>query len=152
MTATTTTRHSRILDSHVVLTDADARILLTLRQNTGYQDQRWHCPSGHVEATEDVRAAAAREAGEELGIAIDPADLALAHVIDRRRVGEQPRTGFFFQASTWRGEPIIAEPDKCGGLDWFAPDRLPETIIDYHATALEHIAAGRIFSTFGVWP
>ena len=52
------------------------QILLQLRQGTGYMDGHWAtAAAGHVERGESVFAAAAREAAEELGVVVDPADL-----------------------------------------------------------------------------
>jgi 8-oxo-dGTP pyrophosphatase MutT (NUDIX family) len=53
-----------------------AEVLLQLRQGTGFMDGHWAAAAaGHVEAGESVLEAAVREATEELGITIDPADL-----------------------------------------------------------------------------
>ena len=52
-------------------------VLLQLRQGTGYMDGHWAAAAaGHVEAGESVLDAAVREADEELGVTIDPVDLA----------------------------------------------------------------------------
>ena len=51
-------------------------VLLQLREGTGYRDGHWACAAaGHVEAGESVVQAAVREAREEVGVRIDPADL-----------------------------------------------------------------------------
>jgi len=56
--------------------DGVEQTLLQLRQGTGYMDGHWAAAAaGHVEAGESVLDAAVREAAEELGITIDPADL-----------------------------------------------------------------------------
>ncbi len=68
---------------HVLLI-RDTTILLARRYNTGYADGQWSLPAGHVESGESVTAAAVREAREETGVVIRPADLDVVHVMHRR--------------------------------------------------------------------
>ena len=75
-------------------------------------------PSGHLEAGESVARCAVREAGEEAGVDIDPADLNFTHVVHHRNPDGQGRIGIFFTATRWAGEPVNREPDKCAGLHW----------------------------------
>ena len=141
---------TQIADTHLVLERTDGRILLLVRANTGYMDGRAGLPAGHVEPGEPADAAMIREAKEELGIIIDPADLAFVHVMHRRTAGEDtPRVSFFFTASLWTGEVINAEPHVCAGLLWSDPASLPDHTIGYIADALEAVRAGRGFTAHG---
>ena len=64
-----------IIDVHVLLI-ADDYLLLTQRRDPNPDfDGHWHLPSGKLDAHESVLDAAAREAEEEIGVLIDPADL-----------------------------------------------------------------------------
>jgi 8-oxo-dGTP diphosphatase len=73
-----------------------------------------------VEPVEPADIAMIREAKEELGIVIDPADLEFAHVMHRWTPGEDTaRVSFFFAATRWAGDVINAEPHVCAGLIWF---------------------------------
>lgn len=142
-------RHQRIIDVHLLLID-QGRVLLTLRQGTGYADGQWQVPSGHLEAQEHTAAGAAREAAEEIGIILDPARLTLAHLIDHRASRDaDPRLGVFYTIDHWTGTPVNAEPHKCAGIDWFPIDRLPADTVAYHAAAIASVAAGRLHSVFG---
>jgi len=107
----------------------DGRILLALRENTGYADGQWNVPSGKVEPGEEILAAAVREAREEVAVDVDAAHLAT--VVHVHRPEETPRVGFFFEAESWRGEPKNAEPHKCGGLEWVPLDALPNNTVPY---------------------
>jgi 8-oxo-dGTP pyrophosphatase MutT (NUDIX family) len=115
-------------------------ILLLLRANTGYEDGKYGLVSGHVDGDEPLAAAAAREAREEAGVEIDPADLALRTVMHRRQDDE--RVEFFFEPSRWRGEIRNMEPDKCAALSWFPIQNLPENTIPYVREAIARSSQG----------
>lgn len=134
-------------DVHLLLLDAEDRMLFGRRQNTGFEDGAWHVPSGHLEAGESVVQALVREAKEETGIRILPEDVEFAHVMHNSSGGG--RAAFFFTVRRWDGTPENREPDKCGELAWFAPDAWPGHLTTYCRVALEHAAAGEPFSVFG---
>ncbi|NRQ37600.1 NUDIX domain-containing protein [Nonomuraea sp. NN258] len=137
-------RFRAIVDVHVLLL-RDGHVLLARRAGTGYGDGLWHLPSGHLEAGESVTAGCVREAKEEVGVDLDPADLAFAHVMHRA----PDRVGFFFAAVRWRGEPYNAEPDKCAELGWWPLDGLPADTIGYPAAAIAHIGDRVPFALYG---
>jgi 8-oxo-dGTP diphosphatase len=126
------TRHSAIVDVHVVLYDG-GRVLLGRRHNTGFADGLFHLPAGHLERGESVVAAAIREAHEELGVALDAADLELLHVMH----SAEGRVALFFGATHWNGAIENREPHKCRDLNWFGLDELPKRMVPYARTALE---------------
>jgi 8-oxo-dGTP pyrophosphatase MutT (NUDIX family) len=121
-------------------------ILLLLRANTGYEDGKYGLVSGHVDGDEPLAAAAAREAREEAGVEIDPADLALRTVMHRRQDDE--RVEFFFEPSRWRGEIRNMEPDKCAALSWFPIQNLPENTIPYVREAIARSSQGVPYCEF----
>ncbi|MGP3917787.1 NUDIX hydrolase [Nonomuraea sp. 10N515B] len=131
-------RFRAIVDVHVVLLRGD-ELLLARRSGTGYGDGLWHLPSGHLEEGEPATDGAAREAAEELGVTIDPADLTFAHVMHRA----PDRVGLFFTTGKWTGEPYNAEPHKCSEIAWWPVHALPADMIDYPAAAIANIL-GRI--------
>nr|WP_257210922.1 NUDIX domain-containing protein [Actinomyces ruminis] len=125
---------------------AGTEVLLQLRRNTGFMDGHWAAGiAGHVEPGESVTAAAVREGAEELGVVVDPVDLAPLTAMHRSNaVGGPPleqRVDFFFTLTRWRGRPAIQEPHKCGGLEWFALDALPAPIPPHERTALRLLTA-----------
>jgi 8-oxo-dGTP pyrophosphatase MutT (NUDIX family) len=63
------------VDVYAVLRRADGQVLLLERANTGYADGQLCPPSGHLEAGETVPEGVIREANEEIGVVIEPADL-----------------------------------------------------------------------------
>jgi 8-oxo-dGTP pyrophosphatase MutT (NUDIX family) len=141
---------TQIADVHLILESPDGRVLLLVRANTGYMDGRAGLPAGHVDPGESADAAMIREAKEELGIVVDPADLAFAHVMHRWTAGEDiARVSFFFTASRWAGEVVNAEPHVCAGLIWSDPASLPDHTIGYIADALAAVRVGQKFSVHG---
>lgn len=139
-------RHSLAGDVHLVLRRGD-EVLFGRRRNTGYEDGAWHLPSGHLEARESLVDALIREAEEEIGVAIAASDVHFGHVMHNSSSGG--RIAFFFTVRVWRGEPENREPEKCEALRWFSVDALPERMIGYCRTAMEHIAVGEQFSVYG---
>ncbi|MCX2732402.1 NUDIX domain-containing protein [Saccharopolyspora sp. NFXS83] len=136
-----------LVDAHIVLVRED-RVLLSKRRGDAF-DGRWHLPAGKVDAGEDVLSAAVREAWEEVGVRIDPVDLAHVHTVHITGPGQEPRFGLFFRTTRWTGEPSNREPAKCHGLDWFEVDALPEPMIGYAALGIRALRTGVPFSIHG---
>jgi len=134
--------------------DGGGQVLLQLRQHTGYMDGFWASgAAGHVEAGESVLAAAHREAVEELGVKIEPADLRPLCAM-HRTAGTGPidaRVDFFFECRRWSGEPGILEPDKAADLRWFDLGNLPAPVVPHELVVLASLANGEIAPvvTFG---
>ena len=138
-----------VVDVHMILERADGRVLLAERANTGYADGLVNVPGGKLEAGEDVRAAAIREAREEVGVDIDPEQARFVAVVHHRAPSGEGRVGFFFATSTWDGEPVNAEPHKCAGIQWADPDHLPLHTIAYGAAGLRAYRSARPFALDG---
>jgi 8-oxo-dGTP diphosphatase len=123
-----------------------AEVLLQLREGTGYMDGHWAAAAaGHVEAGESVLEAAVREAAEELGITIDPADLVPLCAMHRTVAPHGPideRVDFFFECRQWAGEPSRRETDRSADLRWFDLDALPEPVVPHELQVLTGLRAG----------
>lgn len=138
-----------LIDVHVLLV-RDDEVLLTRRRDTNpLFDGLWHLPSGKLDAGESVLDAAVREAEEEVGVQLDPADLRLVHTLHVNGSGPEPRLGLFFEARRWTGTPTNREPDKCSAIRWFPLDALPDRLIDYPAAGIHAYRAAATFSTRG---
>ncbi|MGC9523384.1 MAG: NUDIX hydrolase [Anaerolineae bacterium] len=123
------------------------RVLLLRRFNTGWGDGKYSVPAGHVDAGESVIAAAIREAWEEVGVCLRPADLEVVHVMHRK--SDDERIDFFLLVKGWAGEIANREPDKCDDLRWFSLSSLPSDMIPYVKSGLRQYQAGIVFSEFG---
>jgi len=127
----------------------DGQILLLRRFNTGYEDGNYSVVAGHLNGDEQVKAAAIREAREEVGIEILPQDLQVVGVMHRKSNDE--RVDFFLTVTSWAGEIANREPDKCDQLAWFDLDGLPANVVPYVRRALDNYRQGKWFDSFG-WP
>jgi 8-oxo-dGTP diphosphatase len=123
------------------------QILLSRRFQTGYMDGYYSVPAGHLEGTEPLRMAAAREALEEIGVKTKPVDMDFCGVFHRSEGDE--RVDFFFLIRKWTGQPKNAEPGKCNDLRWTKMNDLPENTIPYIRKAIENLASGIFFEEFG---
>ena len=101
----------KLIASVYVLFVRDGKILMLRRANTGYMDGHYSLVAGHADGNEALTAATAREAKEEAGVVIAPANLRLKLTMHRR--ADDERLDFFFEPAAWTGEPQNMEPDKC---------------------------------------
>jgi 8-oxo-dGTP diphosphatase len=137
---------------YIIIRKEDS-FLFVLRENTGFMDGNYSLPAGRVEENERFSTGAIREALEEIGITIDPANI--THVFTQHRFSEtsdkKQWVDVFFEASEWTGEPTNTEPDKHSRIEWLSIGNLPANIMDYQRHALVQIAAGESYGEFG-WP
>ncbi|WP_217556762.1 phosphotransferase [Streptomyces sp. GbtcB6] len=139
-------RHREPVDVHLILRRSDG-VLLSRRAGDTYASGLLHMPSGHLDGDfEDVVTGVVREAEEELGIIIRPADVRVALVMQHRSPQGHNRTGWFFEVTRWIGVPRIAEPDRCSQLDWFSLRDLPDDMVAYCRAGLEAYRDGHTFA------
>ncbi|MGX1541283.1 phosphotransferase [Streptomyces adustus] len=139
-------RHTEPVDVHLILrreTTTGPKVLLSRRAGQVYAAGLWHLPSGHLDGPhEDVVAALVREAREETGVVIDPADVRAAVTVHHRGPGGSSRTGYFFEVRRWQGTARIAEPDVCDAMDWAPLDALPAGMVAYCRAGLDAYSVG----------
>lgn len=134
---------------HVLLM-RNQQVLMLRRFQTGYADGMYSLPAGHLDGGESVSTAAARELREETGIVVHPALLSVVHVMHRFDINDSSEwVNFFLLATSWYGQPVIAEPDKCDRLTWSAMHDLPVETIQYVSVALTAIQRGVFYSEIG---
>lgn len=126
------------VDVFLILT-RDDRVLLALREGTGYADGEWNLPSGKLEFGEDAVCAVIREAAEEIGIRLTPDEVRPATTVHYRNRLGQGRIGLIFVADhvpDRHSEPVNAEPHKCAGIGWFPVDGLPDATDAYTTVSI----------------
>lgn len=122
-----------------------SKVLLQLRQGTGYMDGHWAtAAAGHVEPGELASEAACREALEELGVTITTSDLLPLTTMQRYQDTSTTagRVDFFFVCKQWSGSPQVMEADKSAGLEWFDLAELPEVLVPHERYVLERLESG----------
>ena len=125
------------------------KILLLRRFNTGYEDGNFSLIAGHINGGETIQAAMIREAREEAGISIDPANLEIVLAMHRRVSDGHERIDYFLRCENWQGDVKNLEPHKCDLLEWFDIHNLPRNIIPYVAKAIGSYLKGINFDSFG---
>ncbi|WRZ16788.1 NUDIX domain-containing protein [Streptomyces sp. NBC_00341] len=135
---------------HLHLQDDEGRILLGLRHpDSAFAGNTWHYLSGKCEQ-ESALTCLIREAREEAGLVIDPADVRLAHVVHVVDApGGPPLMQLVFRAHRWKGDPELLEPDKCLSWQWWEPTNLPKQLVDYTRAAIEGISVGSPYTELG---
>jgi 8-oxo-dGTP diphosphatase len=139
------------VDVLLILADGD-RVLLGLRDGTGYADGRWNLPSGKLEHGEDALTAVRRETAEEIGLHLDPSEPRLVTTVHHRTPSGHTRIGLTFAvgyAPSRHGVPINAEPHKCAVIEWFRWDALPTETYPYSAACVAAWRAGTPFRLSG---
>jgi len=120
----------------LILVNEHEQLLLARRAGVSYGAGHWGLPGGHVEAGETLAEAAAREANEEVGITVDPQQLA---PLGMSRYTDQGVAGLdlFFRATEHAGTPRpVAECDQVG---WYDLDALPEPILRWLPSTLHRL-------------
>lgn len=125
----------------------EGKVLLIRRFNTGWKDGFYSLVAGHVDGNEPLTVALCREAYEEAGITIKPADLQFAHV--SHRASNVEYIDFYFRAMDWEGEPTNQEPHKCDDMQWFDLADLPDNLVPNVRSTLDDYKTARVYSEFG---
>jgi 8-oxo-dGTP pyrophosphatase MutT (NUDIX family) len=145
-----TSRFQVVPAAYIVLrrNEGAGQVLLQLRSGTGYRDGHWACAAaGHVEAGESVVEAAVREAREEIGVRIEPSDLAPVCAMHRTHGNGNPRderVDFFFTCTRFEGTPRRLEQHKSADLRWFDLGALPDPVVPHERRVLDLLRAGDV--------
>jgi 8-oxo-dGTP diphosphatase len=138
------------VDLFLLLHDGPS-VLLALRRNTGYHDGRWNLPSGKLEHGEDAVTGIRREAREEIGIDLRPSAVTPVATV-HHRAPSHARVGLVFAAAFdpgTHGEPVNAEPHKCGAIGWYPATSLPAEMSDYSEDCIRAYLSGERFLLSG---
>lgn len=131
----------------IILSNDGQKILLHLRQNTGYQDGKWDtAASGHVDAGETAKQATVRECKEEIGIDLTVDDLEFAHLTHHFSGSDKTYYHLYFVVNDYDGMPIIMEPDKAIEIKWFSLSDLPDDMVPCRKVAIESWKNGIMYT------
>ena len=124
------------------------KVLLSLRENTGWMDGYYSLIAGHIEMGETAEQSMIREAKEEGDVEINESNLKFVHV--QHRLGDDPADAyidFYFQCTEWQGDFVNNEPEKSGGLGWFNISNLPENTLNYVKDVVRMVDENIYFSS-----
>lgn len=90
----------------------------------GFGAGKWNGVGGKVSENEEIKDATVREANEEIGVSINPADLKSYGSIKFSFDGKPDwnQEVHFFVTEKWEGEPVESEEMK---PQWYDNDKLP---------------------------
>ena len=139
-------RH-KILTAVYAVIIKDNKILLSLRNNSGFMDNWYSLVAGHVEANETIDEAMKRELNEEANIIVESLNLATVMC----RLGKEGRDDyldFFFIINDYKGEIKNNEPEKCSDLRFFNINDMLINTIDYVTKAINNVLIGKTYDNF----
>lgn len=102
------------------LTDADGRVLLQKRKESGAMPGLWEFPGGKIEEGETPEAALTRELREELGIETEEACLAPACFASAPN-GDRHMLLLLYVCRKWKEEPRALD---ASALSWVRPAQM----------------------------
>ena len=110
-----------------VIVHRDGKILLGKRKG-GHGAGQYAPPGGRLHFMETFEDCAVREVGEETGIVLK-GRIDYVGVSNNMYPDEEHHYVSLLMESHYNeGDPVLVEPDKCEGWDWYDPKNLPEPL------------------------
>ena len=127
----------------------DDKVLLFFRNDGffNYDGGWWVLPAGHIEQVETSRAAAIREAKEELDIDIAQEDIKCVHV-SSNLASRTESFDFYFEVSRYTGVIRNCESGKCVEMRYFTLDEVAKlkNVITPTRISLSCLKHGEMYS------
>ncbi len=104
---------------YAIIRNQESKILFSRRKNTGFMDDKYQLPAGHMDGNESMALAMIRELKEEINIDVEEKDMNIVHISHRISLGWREYFDVYFEILDFVGTPIINEPEKCSALNYF---------------------------------
>ena len=118
----------------------DGKVLLGKRLGS-HGEGEYAFPGGHFEYMESFEGSARREIKEECGIEINNIRFQFLQNVKKYAPKHYVHIGLI---ADWKsGEPLILEPEKCEGWDWYDLNNLPEPVFESADMAIKSFKTGK---------
>src|SRR3989344_3833634 len=118
----------------------DGKILLGKRKGS-HGDGEYAFPGGHLEYMESFDECAKRETKDECGIETENIRFQFAANVRKYPPNHYLHIGLIAYRKS--GEPLILEPEKCDGWDWYDLNNLPGHLFEFCVLAFECFRTGQ---------
>jgi 8-oxo-dGTP diphosphatase len=120
----------------------DGKVLLGKRKGShGSGEFAW--PGGHLEYMESIVGCAKRETSEETGMEID--NVRFLRLVNLKKYAPKHYIDIGVIADWKSGEPVVMEPEKIEGWEWYDIDNLPKPLFDTIPSYIEAFKTGKNF-------
>jgi 8-oxo-dGTP diphosphatase len=120
----------------------DGKLLFGKRKNA-HGAGEYASPGGHVEFGESIEECAKRETLEESGIIIK--NIRFVCFVNLKSYPGKHYAHIQVESDWVSGEPIVKEPDKCEGWDWYDPENIPKPNYATHDFFFKAKETGQVF-------
>jgi 8-oxo-dGTP diphosphatase len=119
----------------VVIVNEEGKVLVGRRR--GSHAQYYSIPGGHLELGESFEEAAVKEVREETGLEIaEPRVFCVTNNLETFREEGKHYISVCLLVTSYEGEPLNLEPEKCHGWSWVDPHSLPQPHFDASRNAV----------------
>jgi 8-oxo-dGTP pyrophosphatase MutT (NUDIX family) len=132
------------LKTRLILYNKGEILLLRQRRSNG---GKYTFVGGTIESGEFAKQTLVREAFEEAGIIINPADLRLAHVL-HKKYKSGSRIILYFKTAKWEGVLRNREPHKFVEASFYPLDELPLGLSGTARHVLKMYRTGEMYSEY----
>ncbi len=119
-----------------LIVNENNEILMLKRQNTGYYDEYFCLPSGHIESGETSEESLLREMKEEVCIDIQQENITPIGI--SQRITDEEYIDICYYIQKWAGVIKNGEPEKCSEMKRFWKDNIPENITPDSNVMVQH--------------
>ncbi len=111
-------------------------VLMLERQNTGYYNEYFCLPSGHIESGETSEEALLREMKEELNIKVKKQNITPITIF--QRINNEQYIDIWYYIKKREGTIKNGEPEKCSEIKRFWKDNIPKNITPDSKEVIKH--------------
>lgn len=125
-----------------ILIFRDDKVLLGKRKGS-HAAGEWAFPGGSMEYMESIRETVHREVKEETNMIVGEPEF--VRLYNHREYSPKHFIDIAVRVPWVAGDPIVREPEKCEGWEWFTLDNLPNPLFVGIESVLEALKVGKIY-------